>query len=82
MTEEMKAVIRLLGSHPEHVYDYIANNYYKMTKEELKMVLLEALYAIYYCSSRDYEPVYYQSMYEELNDRLIEYEDYNSNSEL
>ena len=28
-------------------YDYIANNYYNFTKEELKDIILELLYAIH-----------------------------------
>lgn len=29
------------------LYDYIANNYYKMSKEQLKEIILELDYAIY-----------------------------------
>lgn len=39
--EFMDAVVRNVG------YDYMANNYYKFTKEELKDVILECLYTLH-----------------------------------
>ena len=35
-------------------YDYIANNYYQMSKEELKDILLEYIYAGH-CCDKDVE---------------------------
>lgn len=35
----------------DKLYDYIANNFYKMSKEDLRDLILEIIYMIYY----DYE---------------------------
>ena len=43
----MKALIEVLKNNPNGAYDFIANNYYKMEKEELKDIVKELLYAIY-----------------------------------
>ena len=43
----MKALIEVLEKNPNGAYDYIANNYYKMSKEELRDFAKELLYAIH-----------------------------------
>ena len=45
--ETMKEFIELLENNPEKAYDFICNNYYKMSKDELKDVARELLYAMY-----------------------------------
>lgn len=43
----MKEFIELLKNNPDGAYDFICNNYYNMSKEELKDITKELLYAIY-----------------------------------
>lgn len=43
----MKEFIKVLKENPNHAYDYICNNYYKFSKEELKDIIKELLYGIY-----------------------------------
>ena len=48
MEEIMKDFVEVLKNNPNHAYDFIANNYYKMSKEELASIAKELLYAIHY----------------------------------
>lgn len=48
MENIMQEFIEVLKSNPNHAYDFIANNYYKFSKEELASVAKELLYAIHY----------------------------------
>lgn len=48
MENIMKDLIEVLKSNPNHAYDFIANNYYKFSKEELASVTKELLYAVHY----------------------------------
>lgn len=43
----MKEFIDVLKSNPNGAYDYICNNYHEMSKEELKNIVKELLYAVY-----------------------------------
>jgi helix-turn-helix protein len=43
----MKEFIEVLKTNPNGAYDHICNNYYKMSKEELKDIAKELLYAVY-----------------------------------
>ena len=43
----MKEFIDVLKNNPNHAYDFICNNYYKMSKDELKDIAKELLFAIY-----------------------------------
>ena len=43
----MLELINVLKNNPNGAYDFICNNYYKMSKEELKDVVKELLYAIH-----------------------------------
>ncbi len=43
----MKEFIDVLKNNPDNAYDFICNNYYKMSKEELKDIAKELLYAVY-----------------------------------
>lgn len=43
----MKELIKVLKDNPNGAYDFICNNYYKMSKEELKNITKELLYAIH-----------------------------------
>ena len=48
MENTMVKFIDVLKTNPNHAYDFIANNYYKFSKEELASVAKELLYAIHY----------------------------------
>lgn len=43
----MKGFIKELENNPNGAYDYICNNYYKFSKEELKDIIKELLYTVY-----------------------------------
>ena len=43
----MKDFIDVLKNNPDNAYDFICSNYYKMSKEELKDITKELLYAVY-----------------------------------
>ncbi len=43
----MKDFIDVLKNNPDNAYDFICNNYYKMSKEELKDIAKELLFAVY-----------------------------------
>ena len=43
----MEELINVLKNNPNGAYDFICNNYYKMSKEELKDFAKELLYAIH-----------------------------------
>lgn len=45
--DAMKEFIGVLKSCPNSAYDFICNNYYRMSKEELKDVAKELLYIIH-----------------------------------
>lgn len=45
--DAMKEFIDVLKNNPDGAYDFICNNYYNMSKEELKNVIKELLYAVY-----------------------------------
>lgn len=45
--ETMKEFIEVLENNPEKAYDFICNEYYKMSKDELKDITKELLYAMY-----------------------------------
>ena len=44
----MKEFIGVLKNNPDGAYDFICNNYYNMSKEELKNIAKELLYAVHY----------------------------------
>ena len=43
----MEELIKVLKNNPNGAYDFIVNNYYNMSKEELKNFAKELLYAIH-----------------------------------
>lgn len=43
----MKEFIEVLENNPEKAFDFISNEYYKMSKDELKDIAKELLYAMY-----------------------------------
>lgn len=45
--DAMKEFIDVLKNNPDGAYDFICNNYYKMSKEDLQKATKELLYAIY-----------------------------------
>lgn len=65
----MKALIEVLKENPNGAYDFIANNYYKYNKEELKDVVKELLYAIYTNVTKDEHDKILNDVAEELADQ-------------
>lgn len=43
----MKEFIKLLENNPDKAYDFISNESYRMSKDELKDIAKELLYAMY-----------------------------------
>jgi 20S proteasome alpha/beta subunit len=43
----MEEFIEVLKNNPNGAYDFICNNYHKMSKDELKDIAKELLYAVY-----------------------------------
>ena len=43
----MLELVNVLKNNPDGAYDFICNNYYNMSKEELKDIIKELLYAIH-----------------------------------
>lgn len=42
----MKEFVEVLKNNPDKAFDYISNNYYKFSKDELKDIIKELLYSI------------------------------------
>jgi 20S proteasome alpha/beta subunit len=45
--DAMKKFISVLNNNPDAAYDFICNNYYNMSKEDLKNVAKELLFVIH-----------------------------------
>lgn len=65
----MKELIEVLKNNPKAAYDFIANNYYKMSKEELKDVVKELLYSIHTNTTKAEHDKILQDAAEELADQ-------------
>lgn len=70
--DAMKDFIEVLKNNPDGAYDYICNEYYKMSKEELKDVVKELLYAIYDKTTKAEHNEILTSVAEELEDFYTE----------
>lgn len=56
----MDDFISILQNNPDEAYDFICNNYYNMSKEELKDIIKELLYAVYENTSRaEHNKIFY-----------------------
>lgn len=64
----MAQFTEVLKNNPDHAYDFIANNYWKMSKEELANIVKELLYGI---KEYVYKPEYRDIM-ENVADELDE----------
>lgn len=66
----MKEFIEILKNNPNSAYDFVSNNYYKMSKEELRDIAKELLFAIYdnVVNTAEHDKI--------LNDVASELEDY------
>ena len=76
----MEQFIDCLRNNPDHAFDFIANEYYKFSKDELKDICKELLYGIYYAESRGHilksdSKVIYECVVEKLD------ESYSNNEE-
>lgn len=65
----MKNFIEVLRENPDYAYDFICNEYWKMSKEELANITKELLYAIYSNSSEEEQAEIFAEVAEELKDR-------------
>ena len=63
----MKELIEVLKNNHDHAYDFIANNYYKMSRDELASVVKELLYAIHYFNKAEEQEIL-ESVANELED--------------
>ena len=73
----MQQFIDCLKNNPDHAFDFIANNYYRFSKEDLKDICKELLYGIYYAESRKHilksdSKVIYECVAEELEESYNE----------
>lgn len=66
----MENLIKCMYETPERTYDYIVNNYWQMSKEELKDVCKELLYEI---SRTNEEADILENVAAELEDNLLLY---------
>lgn len=48
----MEQFVDCLRNNPDHAFDFIANEHYKFSKNELGDICKELLYGIYYVESR------------------------------
>jgi hypothetical protein len=67
-TKNLIEIISALNN--DDLYDYIASNYYKMSKEELKNLLLEYIYIFYKATNQLNEISALRT--NELNEELIQ----------
>lgn len=68
MNNAMVEFMEVLKGNPSHAYDFICNEYYRMSKDELKDIAKELLYAIYeFHTERIYNDILH-SVADELND--------------
>ena len=73
----MERFVDCLRNSPDGAFDFIANEYYKFSKDELKDICKELLYAVYYVESREYiteddSKAIYECAANELEERYIE----------
>ena len=73
----MKQFTDCLRNNPDHAFDFIANEYYKFSKDELKDICKELLYGIYYAESHghifeDDSKVIYNCVADELEENYNE----------
>jgi hypothetical protein len=62
----MKKFIEVLENNPDSAYDYISNNYYKMSKDELRDIAKELLYVIYDKTTKTEQKLMLSNVAEEL----------------
>lgn len=68
----MKNFVEVLKNNPNHAYDHIANEGYKMTKDELVNVAKELLYVIYDNNTKEEHDNMLASVADELGDYIDE----------
>lgn len=73
--EVMKEFINILKNNPDSAYDFVSNNYYKMSKEELRDIVKELLYAVNDNVTQAEHNKILDDVAEELNDFYVDVED-------
>ena len=66
----MEQFIDILKNDPNAAYDFICNNYYNMSKEELKNITKELLYAIFDNATKEEHDKMLADVANELEDML------------
>ena len=66
----MEKFIEVLKNNPKHTYDYICNNYYNYSKEELKDILKEFVYFSMYHTTKEVDTTISEKVVEELENYL------------
>ena len=66
----MEQFIDILKNDPNAAYDFICNNYYNMSKEELKNIAKELLYAIFDNATKEEHDKMLADVANELEDML------------
>lgn len=64
----MEEFLKVLRNDYDGAYDCICREYWQMDKTELKDIIKELLYAIYYYTSEFEEKKIFKNVYEELKD--------------
>lgn len=70
---EMRYFIGVLKNNPYRAYDFICENYYKMSKEELKDIAKELLYVIHAVTNEEEHNKMLNYVAIELEDFYAEY---------
>ena len=66
----MKNFIEVLKNNPNHAYDHIANEGYKMSKTELVQIAKELLYTIYSNNTEAMQNLMLEEVADELEDYI------------
>lgn len=69
----MEELIKVLKESPNKAFDFVAANFWRFTKEDLKQVLLELMYAVYHLSSESVHDKIMESCANSLDDIYTEY---------
>lgn len=68
----MNEFIEILKNNPNVAYDFISNNYYKMSNDELKDIVKELLYAIHVHTTEERHDWILEAVAEELEQTYVE----------
>lgn len=55
--DALKEFVNALRNNPKRAYDYFAQNYSQITKNEMRCIILELMYSIYDYARRTRDPL-------------------------